>query len=405
MIPRRLGNAVRLKCAVKAQPQARLQRPLAAATRTLRVHTEGRIYTSLASRATEQTRSLHSRSGCSGIRGKDTLRDNARWKQPTRDPTTILLESGFPTKTVLVLLVLGGLAYYFVDIVETDWTDSVYAAFSSGDDASALATPLHFYSSREEIQHVLDFHIPDPSAPLKDPNVAKFFSEQFDKLCFGWMMTEDDAKKGVEGMEGVQMPITHGCRFRSNEPCEDYFALGTSPGPGDKLWNYWTVLDGHAGRHTAFYLQWTLIPMVSSALTSLSQFASSPEVESTIKRAFLNIDKTIMDRAKTAANWFPAANGAAIAALTPAFSGSCALLAAFDPQTSRLRVACTGDSRAVLGRWDPTTDSYTAVPLSEDQTGFNAKEVARLSQEHPDESVIDPQNRSYARHSSDAGFR
>lgn len=390
MIPRRLGNAARLKCAVKAQPQARLQRPLAAATRTLRVHTEGRIYTSLASRATEQTRQLHSRSGCSGIRGKDTLRDNARWKQPTRDPTTILLESGFPTKTVLVLLVLGGLAYYFVDIVETDWTDSVYAAFSSGDDASALATPLHFYSSREEIQHVLDFHIPDPSAPLKDPNVAKFFSEQFDKLCFGWMMTEDDAKKGVEGMEGVQMPITHGCRFRSNEPCEDYFALGTSPGPGDKLWNYWTVLDGHAGRHTAFYLQWTLIPMVSSALTSLSQFASSPEVESTIKRAFLNIDKTIMDRAKTAANWFPAANGAAIAALTPAFSGSCALLAAFDPQTSRLRVACTGDSRAVLGRWDPTTDSYTAVPLSEDQTGFNAKEVARLSQEHPDESVIDP---------------
>ncbi|EMD86966.1 hypothetical protein COCHEDRAFT_1185271 [Bipolaris maydis C5] len=187
------------------------------------------------------------------------------------------------------------------------------------------------------------------------------------------------------------MPITHGCRFRSNEPCEDFFALGTSPGPGEKPWNYWTVLDGHAGRHTAFYLQWSLIPMVSSALCALPRTASSPEIENTIKNAFLSTDRSIMDRAKTAANWYPAANAAAIAALTPAFSGSCALLAAFDASTSTLRVACTGDSRAVLGRWDPSTSSYTAIPLSVDQTGFNAAEVERLTREHPDEpSIIDP---------------
>ncbi|KAI4648629.1 uncharacterized protein J4E78_008692 [Alternaria triticimaculans] len=323
--------------------------------------------------------------------GRDTTLFNTRWNQPAKDPTTTLLESRFPTKTVLVLLTLGALAYYFVDIVETDWTDSVYGAFETGDDASQLAQPLHFYSSKEEVQHILDFHIPDPSAPMKDPAVAKFFSEQFDKLCYGWMMTPDDSKKGVEGMPDVQMPITHGCRFRSNEPCEDFFALGTSPGPGQNLWNYWTVLDGHAGRHTAFYLQWTLIPMVSSALSTLTPHASSHQIESSIKTAFLATDKSIMSRAKTAAAWFPAANAAAIAALTPAFSGSCALLAAFDPQTSKLRVACTGDSRAVLGRWDPSTNTYTAIPLSEDQTGFNAKEVERLSKEHPDEpSVIDP---------------
>lgn len=267
----------------------------------------------------------------------------------------------------------------------------MYAAFSSGDDSSAMTTPLHFYRNRTELQHTLDYHIPDPSAPLKDPNIAKFFSEQFEKLCFGWMMTEDDARKGVEGMENVHMPITHGCRFRSNEPCEDFFALGTSPGPGEKMWNYWTVLDGHAGRHTAFYLQWCLIPMVSSALCALPRSASSPEIENSIKNAFLAADRSIMDRAKTAANWYPAASAAAIAALTPAFSGSCALLAAFDASTSTLRVACTGDSRAVLGRWDPSTSSYKAIPLSEDQTGFNAAEVARLAQDHPDEpSIIDP---------------
>jgi pyruvate dehydrogenase phosphatase len=388
MIPRRLGSAARLKCAVKTQPQTRLQRSLAVTTRTLREQTQGRVHPSLASCAFSQTRLLNARIQNPRVHGKDLPRHNARW---TKDSTATLLESRFPTKTVLILLTLGGLAYYFIDIVESDWTDSVYAAFATGDDTSQLATPLHFYGSKEEVQHILDFHIPDPSAPMKDPAVAKFFSEQFDKLCFGWMMTPDDARKGVEGMAGVEMPITHGCRFRSNEPCEDFFALGTSPGPGEKPWNYWTVLDGHAGRHTAFYLQWTLIPMVSSALTSLPPSATSEKITSSIKTAFTTIDKTIMERAKTAANWYPAANAAAIAALTPAFSGSCALLAAFDPSTSKLRVACTGDSRAVLGRWDPSTQSYIAIPLSEDQTGFNTKEVERLAQEHPGEpSVIDP---------------
>jgi pyruvate dehydrogenase phosphatase len=211
-------------------------------------------------------------------------------------------------------------------------------------------------------------------------------SEQFEKLAFGWMMTEDDSKKEY-------MPVTHGCRFRSNEPCEDFFSLGTSPGPGEQPWNYWSIFDGHAGRHCANVLQWTLVPSVSRALCSLPAMSSSPEIENAIKRTFLRVDKTIMDGAQTAANWFPAANAAAIAALTPAFSGSCALLAAFDPKNDTLRVACTGDSRAVLGRWDPAGRRYTSIPLSVDQTGFNEKEVARLAQEHPGEpDIIDPKS-------------
>jgi serine/threonine protein phosphatase PrpC len=150
-------------------------------------------------------------------------------------------------------------------------------------------------------------------------------------------------------------------------------------------------MDGHAGRHTSFYLQWTLIPAVSSALCSMPRFASSFEIESTIKDTFLRIDKNIMESARTAANWMPAANAAACYSLTLAFSGSCALLAAFDPENDTLRVANTGDSRAVLGRWDASTQSYTTIPLSVDQTGFNETEVARLAAAHPDEpDIIDP---------------
>jgi pyruvate dehydrogenase phosphatase len=284
---------------------------------------------------------------------------------------------------VLFLVVLGGLAYYFIDIRDEDWTDDVLNSYQED---QAMATPLHFYNDKEELDHWIQFHINDPLAPLKDPAVVKFFSEQFAKLAHGWMMTEDEAKN-----EGI--PVTHGCRFRSNQPCEDYYALGTSPGPGAKPWNYWSIMDGHAGRHTALHLQWTLIPHLSSALLSLPAASSSLDIESTIKQTFLRIDKSLMDRARTAANWFPAANAVAIAALTPVFSGSCALLAAFDPEKETLRVACTGDSRAVLGRWDPSSNAYTTIPLSVDQTGFNEKEVERIAREHPDEpDIIDPKS-------------
>ncbi|KAJ4988156.1 protein phosphatase 2c [Stagonosporopsis vannaccii] len=298
-------------------------------------------------------------------------------------PTTTVLQSAFPKKTFAFLVILTGLAYYFVDVRDLDWTDDVMNSFEADNPG---VTPLQFFANKEELDHFLQHHIPDPSQPLKNPQVAQFFSENFDKLAGGWKMTEKDAAE-------ENIPVTHGCRFKSNEPCEDYFAFGTSPGPGAQPWNYWSIMDGHAGRHTAFLLQWTLIPSLSSALLALPSHSSPIEIESTIKNTFLRVDKQIMDSARTAANWFPAANAAAIAALTPAFSGSCALLAAFDPSSSTLRVACTGDSRAVLGRWDAASQSYTALALSEDQTGFNAKEVARLAAAHPDEpDIIDPKS-------------
>lgn len=172
---------------------------------------------------------------------------------------------------------------------------------------------------------------------------------------------------------------------------EDYYAIGTAPGTGSKPWNFWSIYDGHAGRHTALYLQWALHPHLSRALSNLSPASTSSVIHSTIKDVFVRIDNELMARARHAANWYPAANAAAIAALVPALSGSCALLAAFDPETEKLRVACTGDSRAVLGRWDPLESKYTAQPLSIDQTGFNQDEVKRLAELHPDEpDIIDP---------------
>lgn len=72
------------------------------------------------------------------------------------------------------------------------------------------------------------------------------------------------------------------------------------------------------------------------------------------------------------------------------YAGSCALLSIFDPNSQLLRVACTGDSRAVLGSRDAKSGKYTATALSTDQTGFNPGELARVRAEHPGEpDVID----------------
>lgn len=74
-----------------------------------------------------------------------------------------------------------------------------------------------------------------------------------------------------------------------------------------------------------------------------------------------------------------------------AFSGSCALLALYDPTHSVLRLANVGDSRAVLGRWNGT--KYVCEPMSVDHTGFNPDEVSRLQREHPGEhGIVDPRS-------------
>lgn len=48
---------------------------------------------------------------------------------------------------------------------------------------------------------------------------------------------------------------------------------------------------------------------------------------------------------------------------------------------ARLHVACTGDSRAVMGTWEPGVKGgvgkWRVEALSEDQTGKSPKEVAR----------------------------
>jgi pyruvate dehydrogenase phosphatase len=115
--------------------------------------------------------------------------------------------------------------------------------------------------------------------------------------------------------------------------------------------------------------------------------APSPEaIDAAIKDGFLRLDDEIVNQS---VQRVLQSNSKMIAAetLAAAFAGSCALLSFYDSTSKLLRVACTGDSRAVLGR-KSASGKWTATPLSVDQTGSNPDEVIRLKKEHPNEEPV-----------------
>lgn len=98
----------------------------------------------------------------------------------------------------------------------------------------------------------------------------------------------------------------------------------------------------------------------------------------------MGFDNRIFQIAEAALN-SSSLNSDIISALEPAYDGSTAILSLYNPRDRRLITACVGDSRAVLGRYNSSSATYTCEPLSVDQTGKNPKELARVRAEHPEE--------------------
>ena len=150
-----------------------------------------------------------------------------------------------------------------------------------------------------------------------------------------------------------------------------------------------------SGWVTSAKLRQTLISFVARELDSTYKnaladpsliFPTAEAIDMAIKKGFLRLDHEIVHESVTKVQ---KAQSKLVAAelLAPALSGSCALLSFYDSRSKLLRVACTGDSRAVLGRRGPS-GKWTATPLSVDQTGANAAEAERLRNEHPGEPNV-----------------
>lgn len=118
-----------------------------------------------------------------------------------------------------------------------------------------------------------------------------------------------------------------------------------------------------------------------------SPFPSPAAIDQALKSAFVKLDNDICLDSVNKLSKNPSKRLAA-EILAPALSGSCALLSFYDSHSKTLRVACTGDSRAVLGRRNAQTGKWVAKPLSEDQTGSNPNEEARMRAEHPGEDYV-----------------
>ncbi|KAI5300118.1 acid phosphatase pho5 [Ascosphaera pollenicola] len=200
---------------------------------------------------------------------------------------------------------------------------------------------------------------------------------------------------GVVRYDIVQVP--------SNNPIEDDHveeiihvsdgSLPSSESTKARDWMFWGIFDGHSGWTTSAKLRQSLVSYVVQELNSTYKSATSMPsalpspgaVDEAIKRGFLRLDNDIVHESvkKTLkAN----TKLAAAELLAPALSGSCALLAFYDTSSNLLKIACTGDSRAVLGR--SKNGKWVASALSEDQTGDTESEVKRLQQEHPGEKYV-----------------
>lgn len=201
--------------------------------------------------------------------------------------------------------------------------------------------------------------------------------------------------KGVVRYDVVQIP--------SNDPIEDDHSekiievpQTTPERDPSSDWMFWGVFDGHGGWTTSAKLRQVLISFVARELNSTYTAASkdktssgspsSEAIETAIKTGFNRLDHEITHES---VEKVMKANSKLVAAelLAPALSGSCALLSFFDSRTNLLRVACTGDSRAVLGR-RAESGKWVATPLSVDQTGGNPDEEARLRKLHPNEEHV-----------------
>ncbi|KAJ8122032.1 hypothetical protein O1611_g9945 [Lasiodiplodia mahajangana] len=187
-------------------------------------------------------------------------------------------------------------------------------------------------------------------------------------------------------------------QLASNNPIEDdhdekIVEVASPQDNSSNDWMFWGVFDGHAGWTTSAKLRQTLINYVGRELNTTYKAAQklgtipSPEaIDAAMKAGFTRLDNEIVhDSVEKVLK----SNSKRVAAelLGPALSGSCALLSFYDSSSKTLRVACTGDSRAVLGRRS-SSGKWTATALSEDQTGSNPNEAARLRKDHPGESRV-----------------
>ncbi|CAL9735491.1 [Pyruvate dehydrogenase [acetyl-transferring]]-phosphatase 1, mitochondrial [Monosporozyma servazzii] len=143
---------------------------------------------------------------------------------------------------------------------------------------------------------------------------------------------------------------------------------------------FFGIYDGHGGPFTSAKLSQALIPQVAKSLIKNGYNDTS------IQDSFVQLDDEIVIQSfkNLFSNPLSKEN---IQNIMPAISGACCLLSIYDSKTQDLKVAVTGDSRALIIGQDPQ-DEWYVKSCSTDQTGDNPDEIERIQKEHPKEPNV-----------------
>lgn len=239
-------------------------------------------------------------------------------------------------------------------------------------------------------------------------------SGPYDKSNLKQMLTDEEVDRRLRAFEesytlknGRGVSRYDVCQLPSNNPIEDARAEKViqvpiedshgKDGKSESYWYFWSVFDGHGGWNTSQKLSKELTNAIIKELANsaykithddLHLIPSSGTIDRAIKNGFVQFDhKMVIENVQEFFATEQKDKSAAMKFLLPALSGSCALMSFYDTHTKNLKVAVSGDSRALLGSVNDK-GVWTVKCLSIDQTGRNPSEVARLHKEHPDEPNV-----------------
>ncbi|KAI1122453.1 pyruvate dehydrogenase [Nemania abortiva] len=183
-----------------------------------------------------------------------------------------------------------------------------------------------------------------------------------------------------------------GSQSAAKSPCEQRFVHGKFPSPYNDGtdWIVWGIFDGLDGWQTADMLGKYIIPSIQrnilKAPAVTATHLSDRVIRTAIQKGFTDLDDAIILPARQIVESEEPLQHK-IKKLVPCHSGSCALVSIYIPD-GRLFVACTGDSKAVLGVRVIPGAIWKVEHLSKDQTTQNESEVTRFEDEHPGERYI-----------------
>lgn len=189
--------------------------------------------------------------------------------------------------------------------------------------------------------------------------------------------------KGVLRYDVSQLP--------SNAPIEDnrveqIITVPTESSESLEDLYFFGIFDGHGGPYTSAKLSQELVPYVAYQLGQIynkgAAFLTSESIDEAITQGFIQLDNDIVYG--SLGKLFEDPSKENLVESLPAVSGSCGLLSMYDSNNCTMKVAVTGDSRAILAK-QSDEGSWTVKSLSTDQTGDNEQEVERIRKEHPDE--------------------